>query len=1377
LKPIFGEVSARLWIMLYLLTILSVPLSGLSETYLVKLTNRGLEEQATIHDDVSTLQKSQRSLLKFHPVLQSRKYESILNHWYVLESESEQQTFLQNLSDSGYLDHAQPLGFFKIPIQQSDSLLEQQWYLDILSAKEAWTVTKGDNDIIVGVIDTGIDYRHPDIMNRIWINSAEDINANGQYDPSDLNGIDDDNNGFIDDIMGWDFTDAPRFADAGDYQEPDYDPYDEFPSGHGTQIAGIIAAEHNDIGINGLAPGVRIMNLRAGTASGYLEEDDVARGLLYALDNGARIINMSFGDVALSQFLRDVIQYAIQQGAIIIASSGNDATNEVHYPSGLPGVISVGASTQYDGRAGFSNFGNTLDLVAPGSSILSTAPEESYNQVNGTSFSAPFVSATAALLLSLNPGFSSEQIRNIIKTSSEDIFETGWDQWTGSGRLSAGAALMVREAGELTLLQPSQGFSTAQVNLAIIGTIMHPDIHSFELYYGLGNNPSTWQLLRSEEGRQIVQDTLTVFDLSNLPDTTITLRLHLKLIQQADDETRVQFSLDRSPPTIENLKIRQLLDGPNSASLVSFSSDDITSAELYLKGETDEAFENQVASAYRTKNHRIKLDQQDWYGTFEFYIKNTNAAGLETISSGSEHDYYFTNDDPMNWEEFNEVPWTLPAGYLLDKVTDLDKDSRPEIIMSRYSEQGGFGPVEIYEFENGNFTLRLKTGFTAIPRAAGDVDKDGLSDLLLGYGQQSYLLEAEASGEFPTQLIWKDTVQFWAAGYLDADDDGRNELIGRVDSQYILLESSGNNQFTEIARLNNPTAGENRYGVPRVVTGNINGDDHPEIAFGDLDGDFLIYTSVADNTLELLTSGRGELTDASEMITMDEQGHFFVGTHTSEDINYEHEFDARFWLLQAFQFSDLPGAPIPSFGKSVYGYSPTRDYDSRIMLSELDGESVLFVCFFPDIYLFRKTGITWTPVWHYREARSNAILAADLDGNGTDEFYFNNGSGIIGFSKDNISRPAIPREFSAIPLDSNRVKLNWSGNSPDYNVYRRQGTGEFQSVAKIQHTSYMDSLLNPEQFYYYTVTAIDSFYDIVESMLSPVDSVFTSYPPRLENIRIADYQQLILYFNEPVLVQNPDIRRTSDAERANSAIRLENKREVLVTFQTAFYSGVRDSIVVQGITDMNKVPVDLNHNKISFTFQEQQGSPYLETVRIEDRNHLLLYFNIAMDPGSVTDPGNYDLEPSGDVINAIILDSLATVVKLEVSQSSFVGGFGQSSYLILGDLKSKVGIRLSGTSRIHLYEAVDDLSKILVYPQPVKPGHRELIFARLPDETEINIYSISGKLVKTLQDQTFFGGITWNLTDNNNALLPGGVYIYEARLNNKKKLGKLVIVR
>ncbi len=173
--------------------------------------------------------------------------------------------------------------------------------------------------------------------------------------------------------MGWDFVDEvgyPYDTTGGDYLGWDNDPMDQLY--HGTFVAGIIAAETNNIiGIAGAAPKIKILNCRAFDPNGNGQEDDAAAAILYAVQMKCKVINMSWGDESFSMVLRDVIRYAYSQNVVLVGSSGNTTSNLPHYPSGYPEVICVGASTPEDYIASFSNYGSTIDLVAPGTEIFS----------------------------------------------------------------------------------------------------------------------------------------------------------------------------------------------------------------------------------------------------------------------------------------------------------------------------------------------------------------------------------------------------------------------------------------------------------------------------------------------------------------------------------------------------------------------------------------------------------------------------------------------------------------------------------------------------------------------------------------------------------------------------------------------------------------------------------------------------------------------------------------------------------------------------------------------------------------------------------------------------------------------------------------------
>jgi subtilisin family serine protease len=291
-------------------------------------------------------------------------------------SEDISEDIFSQLTNDPDIEYVQKSTTYKVDVTPNDSLISEQWALKKISAFDAWDITQGVDTVLLAIIDTGIEYFHPDLTNKIYYNTGE-IGLDQFGNDKRFNGIDDDGNGFIDDYMGWDFVDKTGFpfdTTGGDFVGWDNYPYDPIPGNygfHGTFVGGIAGAESNNAkGISGIAPNIKLLNIRSFGNDGTGEEDDAAAAIIYAVQMGAKVINMSWGDFSFSYVLRDVIRYAYSQNVVLVASSGNDDTSLLHYPSGFPEVISVGNSDENDFTTG--SYGSTLDLVAPGSSILST---------------------------------------------------------------------------------------------------------------------------------------------------------------------------------------------------------------------------------------------------------------------------------------------------------------------------------------------------------------------------------------------------------------------------------------------------------------------------------------------------------------------------------------------------------------------------------------------------------------------------------------------------------------------------------------------------------------------------------------------------------------------------------------------------------------------------------------------------------------------------------------------------------------------------------------------------------------------------------------------------------------------------------------------
>ncbi len=295
----------------------------------------------------------------------------------------------------------------------SDTKLSEQW--SVIPSKFSgssyginvyplWQrAVTGSSNIVVAIVDTGIDHSHPDLSARIFHNA-------GEAGALAKNGIDDDHNGFVDDYTGWRFD-----SDAGDGNDASDD------HTHGTHVSGIISAQsNNSAGMAGISWGSRLLPVRALDASGSGYLSDAVRGIQYATAMGAKIINISWGAGSSSQALKDAIGSARAKGILVVAAAGNDGVDtdvEGHYPSALDldNIISVAATNRTGYLESFSNFGvKTVDITAPGRTILSTLPGGGYGTMSGTSMATPMISGVAALIWSGNPNLTIAQVRDRI---------------------------------------------------------------------------------------------------------------------------------------------------------------------------------------------------------------------------------------------------------------------------------------------------------------------------------------------------------------------------------------------------------------------------------------------------------------------------------------------------------------------------------------------------------------------------------------------------------------------------------------------------------------------------------------------------------------------------------------------------------------------------------------------------------------------------------------------------------------------------------------------------------------------------------------------------------------------------------------------------
>jgi serine protease len=327
-------------------------------------------------------------------------------------------------TDGGPTD---PRGRGSLDGTPDDPFYAHQWDLPAIEAEAAWNITRGDPSVVIAVVDVGVDFSHPELSHARWCNEAELFG---------MPGVDDDGNGFVDDSCGYDFVDL----------DGDPSPFPREPAQtHGTHVAGIAAAARNNgEGIAGLAPDCRVMAVRVG------QGDHIPygfEGVYYAAHSGARVINCSWGGSGESAYERDIVRDAFDQGAVVVASAGNDHSPLPHFPAGIEGVLSVAATQIGDVAAPFTNYGPWVKVSAPGVQILSTimlpGGLPGYGNFQGTSMSAPLVAAECALVAGRWPQMSSRSIMARVVSSCDpiDAINSGRVGGLGLGRINVWRAL------------------------------------------------------------------------------------------------------------------------------------------------------------------------------------------------------------------------------------------------------------------------------------------------------------------------------------------------------------------------------------------------------------------------------------------------------------------------------------------------------------------------------------------------------------------------------------------------------------------------------------------------------------------------------------------------------------------------------------------------------------------------------------------------------------------------------------------------------------------------------------------------------------------------------------------------------------------------
>jgi len=574
-------------------------------------------------------------------------------------------------------------GKFNHPPGEPDSDIDAGW---------AWNFKTDANDIVVAVVDTGIDYTHRDIRNNMWVNEAE---LDG------IEGVDDDENGYVDDIFGYDFINE------------DPDPMDDH--GHGTHVAGIIAAEgDNGFDISGVCWKGQVMALKCLASNGKGDIAKAVECVYYAVENGADIMSNSWGGLlgfgGFPTALREAFDYAYSQGVISVASAGNQGSTMVNYPAIFENVISVTATDSNDELASFSNYGEYVDIAAPGVDVLSlraggTSRGTVYNDYltiqSGTSMACPHVSAALALVLSYYPGIGIDDARDIIFHNA-DYMPGDICRW---GRLNLGRAMAYIGnfyAGKVAFTSDVYSCdSKIQIvlnDLNLVGngtqdvnvTTTAGDQETVVLFEE-PDLPGVFSgLIQSDSGAPVINDGKVQLEDGQ----------HLTVTYEDLDDGRGRSAIvsdtavaDCRPPVISNVRIDA--EGPEPT--VMFETDEPTTAFVLCELNCGGPYNIRQVGSTLAKEHTVVLRDLQPYTDYFFVIQAYDVAGNETIDSNDGNCYSFTTTGPADMYVPSQYPtiqaaidlawdsstvWVADGTYTGTGNTDVDFRGRAIVVRS-----------------------------------------------------------------------------------------------------------------------------------------------------------------------------------------------------------------------------------------------------------------------------------------------------------------------------------------------------------------------------------------------------------------------------------------------------------------------------------------------------------------------------------------------------------------------------------------------------------------------------------------------------------------------------------------------------------------------
>jgi thermitase len=754
---------------------------------------------------------------------------------HVLKTDRPVPALCAQLSREPEVEFAQPNYKYRICREPNDPEFADQYAHQLIQMQQAWDISTGSRDTVIAVLGTGVDVNHPDLKNNIWVNQDE-IPGNK---------IDDDNNGYIDDVQGWNFEKNNNAVSPTN-------PYSD--SSHETQVAGVIGAiGNNGKGVVGVNWQCSMMVLRV---SLDFTSEEIAAALEYAAANGARVVNMSFGGDTFGpegdRVVKAAIDKAWARGVLLVASAGNSDSSRPYLPASLYNVMAVASTNGEDTKTGHSTFGPWVDIAAPGTDIVTTDFGGEYIATAGTSFSSPYVAAVATLLLSYRPNLTPIQVRAVLENTTDPIYYGDLDPnlcYIGTGRVNAYRALQNADVnyplGEIVSPAPRQVY-TSDVNTIDLCVLVYGD--TYQLAYRLFGQ-TDWTTL-AQGSRPTDPNGLVHVPLPYPGMGTYELRLCVTTGEYTHTD-RAVFGTELArehapwpkPEEIDEMSYEYLMGNPLCLDVNGDGRGEILQASLDYGAE----------SYYYFGVGKVNIWTQDgnslphWPVELDYGWPTSMAVG--DIDGDGDYEVvvaceYDGEVDAYHIESGRLVDGDWPVivgdwGYIsaCPVLADLDGDGASEIIIALDAESASSDGL--YALRADGTFLWQRRYVTGGPVSVADINQDGKPEICLsGYGPglstlYTFLLDSQGQ-----QIArWKGGSQKGTAvGDLNAD--GKNEMVFCTDADVQAVRADGSSLWkAKVPAPFNPSGG--------LCLGDVDGDGFSEVYVNTyVEGDGFLYTQV-----------------------------------------------------------------------------------------------------------------------------------------------------------------------------------------------------------------------------------------------------------------------------------------------------------------------------------------------------------------------------------------------------------------------------------------------------------------------------------------------------------------------------------------------------